>query len=63
MNSWRPDGWDAEDIYATTEWIGMEQTDLVEAGADALLTNLIDCGIIKASQLEDYDAKNNKGNT
>ena len=37
MNSWRPDGWDAEDIYATTEWIGMEQTDLVEAGADAIV--------------------------
>ena len=37
MSSWRPDGWDAEDIYATTEWIGMKQTDLVEAGADAML--------------------------
>ncbi len=40
MSEWRPEGWDAEDIYAGAEHIGMTSLDLVDAGADAMLTAL-----------------------
>ncbi len=38
--SYRPEGWDALDIYAATEHIGMTLLELVEAGADAVLMAL-----------------------
>ncbi len=40
MSEWRPEGWDAEDIYAGAEHIGMTSLDLVDAGADAMLAAL-----------------------
>lgn len=38
--SWRPEGWDALDIYAGMESIETTATDLIEAGADAMLEAL-----------------------
>ncbi len=40
MSEWRPEGWDAEDIYAGAEHIGMTSLGLVDAGADAMLAAL-----------------------
>lgn len=38
--NWRPEGWDALDIYAANESICTSETDFIEAGATAMLEAL-----------------------
>ena len=61
MKSWRPENWENPHTNCDADLERMGREIAFEAGADALLACLIDCGIVKVSQLEDYDANHTKG--
>ncbi len=65
---WRPEGWRNISHIAknmVSDEIQREKFERInkvfEAGADAMLASLINCGIIKVSQLEGNNGKTNKG--
>lgn len=68
MKNWRPDRW-KNPYHKTEKALGTEvkfneypEFEVFEAGADALLTSLLDCGIISISQLEALNKNGNRQN-